>query len=351
MTHIEKLQEMMPMEQILITDPHHINYFIGEMYHVDERFIGLLVPKKGDALLLLNALFNKPETVSTVLFKDGDDITTLLKTHLLKSPLGVDGNTRLRFILPLIKECFDVIDCSDILNTIRSIKDKDEIAKMLAASQSNDAIMLELKSHFKIGMSEMELTKIAVELQSRQPQGGVSFDPIVVFTENGADPHAIASDRTLKQGDTILIDMGGMLDGYASDMTRVYFTDTNSPLQEIYQIVLKANEAAIAAIEIGKPLSSVDKAARDVITEAGYGSYFTHRTGHGIGQQTHEPLDVSDANNTLIEAGMCFSIEPGIYIEGFGGIRIEDLVCIEEDGALVLNNAPKQFEDIIVTLD
>ena len=351
MTNIEKLQNRMTHDAILITDTHHIYYYSGAMYHVDERFIGLMIPKQGEAVLFLNALFNTPQDITTVLFKDGDDLTQLLLPYLNKGTLGVDGNAKLRFILPLMNHGLTIEDCSDDLNAIRSIKDTDEIAKMIAASASNDAIMDELTTHIRLGITELELTKIAVELQSRAPQTGVSFDPIVVFTENAADPHAVASTRPLQMGDTILIDMGGMLDGYASDMTRVYFTDPKSPLKDIYNVVLEANLAAIGAIKIGVPLSTVDKAARDVITKAGYGPYFTHRTGHGIGQETHEPLDVSEANDTLIQAGMCFSIEPGIYMKDFGGIRIEDLVCVLENEVLILNNTPKTFSDIILTID
>ena len=350
MKNIQKLQQQMVVEQILITDTKHIEYYTGTLYHVDERFIGLLVPKTGAAKLFLNRLFMPLDTVEIIGFNDGDDITQLMKSHLVDGDLGVDGNAKLRFILPLIQDDIKVIDASATLNMIRAIKDDHELELMAQASQSNDAIMLELVKHIKVGISEQELTDIAISLQSQAPQTGVSFDPIVVFTENGADPHGVASDRTLVQGDTILIDMGGLLNGYASDMTRVYFTDPNHPLKAIYDIVLAANEAAIAAIEVGKPLSVVDEAARSVITQAGYGPQFTHRTGHGIGRETHEPLDVSSSNNTLIEEGMCFSIEPGIYIEGFGGIRIEDLVCITKDGAKVLNSAPKQFEDIVITL-
>lgn len=350
MTNINKLQKQMQYDSILITDTHHIYYYIGKMYHVDERFIGLLVPKEGEAVLFLNALFNTPENTKTVLFKDGDDIHQLIIPYLQSNTLGVDGNAKLRFILPFMEQGIKVMDCSDDLNAIRAIKDSVEISKMIKASASNDAIMKELSTHFEYGISEEELTDIAVQLQSRAPQTGVSFDPIVVFTENAADPHAVASERTLKHGDTILVDMGGMLDGYASDMTRVFFTDPTSKLKELYEIVLKANEAAINAVKVGVPLSTVDKAARDVITKAGYGEYFTHRTGHGIGQETHEPLDVSEANDTIIQAGMCFSIEPGIYIKDFGGIRIEDLVCVQEDKTLVLNSAPKQFEDIVLNL-
>lgn len=351
MTNIQKLQNQMTMDQMLITDTKQIEYYIDTLYHVDERFIGLYIPKTGSATLILNALFNLPVNVEVVLFNDGDDISTIINSLSISNTLGVDGDAKLRFILPLIKDGMDIIDCSETLNYVRAIKNDDEIQLMIEASLSNDKIMNDLKSQIKYGITEQELTEIAINLQSQSPQTGPSFDPIVVFTENAADPHAIASDRKLKHGDTILIDMGGMLNGYASDMTRVYFTDSNSKLKEIYEVVLEANQAALNTIKPGVPFSVIDKAARDVITAAGYGEYFTHRTGHGIGRETHEPLDVSSSNETLIENGMCFSIEPGIYIKDFGGIRIEDLVCIQDGKPIVLNHVEKNFDDIVLDIE
>lgn len=351
MKNILKLQKAMTTEQILITDTKHIEYYIDTLYHVDERFIGLLVSKHASPKLFLNALFMQTEGIENILFSDGDDITSLIKDHLLSNDLGIDGNTKLRFVLPLIDAGVNVTDCSDTLNGIRAIKDEDELHKMHLASQSNDRIMSELIKHIKPGISEKELTAIAIALQSEEPQTGVSFDPIVVFSENAADPHAVASDRRLKQGDTILIDMGGMLNGYASDMTRVYFTDPNSPIKKLYNVVYEAFIAAANTIDIGVPLSEVDKAARSVIEKHGYGEYFTHRTGHGIGRETHEPLDVSSKNDTLIQEGMCFSIEPGIYIKDFGGVRLENLFCVTKYGIQSLNTLPYDFHDIILELE
>lgn len=348
MTNIEKLQEQMTLSQLLITDTKHIEYYIDTLYHVDERFIGLYIPKVGEASLILNALFNSPSNVEVVLFNDGDDITKIITSLCTNETLGVDGNAKLRFILPLIDSGLKVVDCSHDLNYVRAIKDSHEIQMMQDASNRNDHIMEQLKSKIKYGISELYLTQIAIDLQSQEPQTGPSFDPIVVFTENAADPHGSASDRKLVHGDTVLIDMGGMLNGYASDMTRVYFTDENSKLKEIYNVVLEANKAAIAAIKPGVRFSDVDQAARDVITKAGYGEYFTHRTGHGIGRETHEPLDVSSSNHNIIENGMCFSIEPGIYIKDFGGIRIEDLVCIQNNEVIVLNHVKKDFDDVVL---
>ena len=153
-------------------------------------------------------------------------------------------------------------------------------------------------------------------------------------------------NRTLKEGEAVVVDMGCVIDGYCSDMTRTFFVGYNSE-KEIYDLVLKANLAAEAMIKPGVRFKDIDKAARQVIEEACYGQYFIHRLGHGIGMEVHEPFDVSATNDMIVEEGMCFSIEPGIYIKDRIGIRIEDLVLVTSDGVEVLNKYPKDQEVLI----
>ncbi len=153
-------------------------------------------------------------------------------------------------------------------------------------------------------------------------------------------------DTPLKKGDSIVIDMGCMYQGYCSDMTRtVFYQDVSEKQKEVYQLVLEANIAAEAIIKPGVRLCDIDKAARDVIEKAGYGPHFNHRTGHFIGREVHEYGDVSANFDMPVKEGMIFSIEPGIYIEGEFGVRIEDLVLVTEDGCEILNHYPK---DLIV---
>ncbi len=351
MHKIKELQMMMTQNLMMITNTSNIDYFIDHKYDVGERFIALLVPKDGEATLLLNTLFQSPNNIHTHPITDTTNLTSLLSDFIKGEDLMVDGQCELRFVLDLINKGIKLHNASPILERMRSLKSDEEIAILKEASLRNDAIMKHLIEHIHLEVSEIELANIAVKLQSEEPQTGPSFDPIVVFSENAADPHGIPSSRTLKKGDTILIDMGGMYHKYASDMTRVYFTDPNSKLKELYDIVLEANKLAIAAVKLGSSLAAVDKAARDHITQMGYGAYFTHRTGHGIGRECHETLDVSGSNETIIENGMCFSIEPGIYIEGFGGIRIEDIVCMHKGEVHVLNQAPKEFSDICLHIE
>ncbi len=342
MTRLQNLQNKLNAQTMIIYDPTNISYFTGYKIDPGLRCFLLIIEEGKEPFLIVNALFPTPTSIPYVQYKDGDDINQLLNDNITsQDTIYVDGTLPARFLLPLINESRTFIDGSYLIESLRRIKDTKEIETLKTASEHNDRIMEELIPYFKEGVSEIELANIIKEKQSTHPLTGISFEPISVFSENIADPHATPSNRTLKDGDVILIDMGGTYQNYRSDMTRAFFFGENKELEKLYDIVLEANLKAIEAVEIGKPLSSVDKAARDVITNHGYGEYFIHRTGHGIGLDTHENLDVSSTNDTLIEEGMCFSIEPGIYIEGVGGIRIEDLVCVADGKPKVLNHFPK----------
>ena len=343
---IKTLINKMSVNQAIIYDPFNIDYFIKHKYDVGERFIALLIQKGKEPILFLNKLFNAPTNIHTVTFEDHENPVALLETYLNDELLGVDGNMPSKFILPLINQGYHCLDVAPCIYEIRAIKDVNEIKTLSIASQHNDRIMEEVKQSLKIGMSEIELAKIIDGLQSEHPLNGTSFPSIALFSENSADPHGVPSIRKLKNDDVVLIDMGGIYEGYCSDMTRCFFLGSNKKLEEIYQVVLKANKAGIDAVRPGATLGDVDHATRSVIENAGYGKYFVHRTGHGIGTEVHEFLDVAQNSTTIIKEGMCFSIEPGIYIEGLGGIRIEDLVCVEKQGARVLNSYPKTIDKI-----
>lgn len=347
MERIQKLQNLTQNSSMIISDPTNIYYLTGYKNDPGMRMMLLILNPDQKPQMILHQMFPKVTNIKTITYQDGDDVTALLGSLLTSNSILVDGKMPARFLIPLLNNHRVFHDGSSLIESMRRIKDDSEIKKMKTASHHNDRIMLELIDEIEEGMSEIELTQRIIQKQSEHPLTGISFEPIAVFSESAQDPHAIAGDRKLKKGDMILIDMGGTFQDYRSDMTRCFFYGENETLSKIYDIVLEANLAAINAIQIGVPLSTVDKAARDVITQHGYGPNFTHRTGHGIGLDTHENLDVSSANDTLIEAGMCFSIEPGIYIEGVGGVRIEDLICVTDSEILVLNNFPKTKTNIL----
>ena len=176
---------------------------------------------------------------------------------------------------------------------------------------------------------------------------GFSFEPLVAFGANAADPHHGPDGTVIKPGDSVLFDVGCIKDGYCSDMTRTfYFQKASDEHRRIYEIVRSANETAISKIRPGVPLCELDGAARDLIAEQGYGPFFTHRLGHFIGLGEHEFGDVSSVNTQKAEPGMIFSIEPGIYLPGDTGVRVEDLVLVTEEGCEALNHYSKEFEII-----
>jgi len=326
---------------ILITDEKMIAYLVGQRFHVSERFIGLLI-KKDEIILYLNNLFPTQLTGLTVRrFDDTDDPMKLVNHDLKSDVLYVDKHMAAGFLLrlmhinPLLK-----VEIEEIADKVRSIKDESEMNKMRIASQLNDKAMEIVRSHLKEGVSEMEIASLIPEIFLSLGADDVSFTPIVAFGHNTSDPHAVPNGTRLTKGLPIIIDMGCIKDGYCSDMTRSFFLEDNT-LNHVYQTVLKANLAAIDMVKPGVLLKDIDHAARSVIQSAGYGEYFIHRTGHGIGQEVHEPYDVSASSDVVCEVGMIFSIEPGIYLPDGGGIRIEDLVLVTENGCEVLNHYPK----------
>lgn len=337
-----KLQQRLT-HPILITDENMIDYCVGQHFHVSERFIALLITPT-QAKLFLNNLFPTQLSLDLVRFSDTDDVIQLLANTLTEDTLHVDKHLRAEFLLKLMKlKPLLKVEIDTLADRVRSIKDANEKTKMRLASKLNDDVMNQVPSLLKIGVSEKEVAESIKALFVELGSDGISFDPIVAFGDHCSDPHAMPSDRCLKENESIIIDMGGIKEGYCSDMTRTFFINSN-PIQEVYDCVKRANLAAEAIIRPGVKFSDIDKAARDVITHAGYGEFFIHRTGHGIGRDVHEPYDVSSSNDLYVEEGMCFSIEPGIYLEGKAGVRIEDLVLVTSDGCEVLNHYPKDSE-------
>lgn len=344
---LEKIRSNMKelqLDGLWITDPHSINFVIGREYHVGERFIGLYIDMENKPILVLNKLFSyEGNECDLVEVYDHQDVYTIISNITSGSKIGLDKNMAAQYVLSLIesKPQVQFVNGSDCIDLIRAIKRKEQIEKMKKASELNDKVMSEVRDFIRVGMTELEIEKKIDELF--EANGVVrSFDTIVAFGDHGVDPHAVPSNRVLKENESIIIDMGCILDGYCSDMTRTYFIGDSSDLS-IYNIVLRANQDAIKAIKPGVTFSDLDRVAREIITEAGYGEYFTHRLGHGIGQEVHEPYDVSQSNHQEVKPGMCFSIEPGIYKPGVDAVRIEDLVYVNEEGYGVrLNNLDKE---------
>ena len=238
-----------------------------------------------------------------------------------------------------------VVLSSDCIDDCRACKDAEEQRLMREASRINDEVNEAAKHYVKVGMTEREVAEF-IDAQFRAHGcEGPSFTTIVSFGANAADPHHEPDGTVLKEGDCVLFDMGCVKDRYCSDMTRTWFCGQPTEKQAaVHDLVRRANEAAEALIKPGVRLCDLDAAARDLITEAGYGEYFNHRLGHFIGQTDHEKGDVSSANTAVAKPGMIFSIEPGVYLPGEFGVRVEDLVLVTEGGCEVLNHNDKHWD-------
>lgn len=338
--------------QMLITDPMSIYYLTDVYVQPFERFFGLLLRVDGNHVLFLNKLFFVPQDVGIekVWYSDTDPVTDIVAKYLdHSSPLAVDKDLTARHLLPLMekKAAASFINGSPAVDYTRGIKDAEEQKKMIAASEINDAAMAQFKTLIHDGVTEAEAAGKMLEIYRNLGAEGFSFSPLVAFGANAADPHHEPDDTVVKPGDCVLFDVGCIKDGYCSDMTRTfYFKEVSEHCREIYHIVRRANEAAEALIRPGVRLCDIDTAARDLITKEGYGPQFNHRLGHFIGLKEHEYGDVSSGFDWPVQPGMIFSIEPGIYLAGDTGVRIEDLVLVTEDGVKILNRYPHELEII-----
>ncbi len=223
------------------------------------------------------------------------------------------------------------------LSALRSVKDAAEIAAMEKAIAVAEKALKRIAQRIKIGLSERQIAAMLTQELLASGAESIAFGPIVAAGPNSAIPHAVPTDRAIRAGDLLVIDWGVYVDGYPSDITRTFAVGPIDPeLQRIYEVVKLANEAARRAIRPGLTGRQIDQVARDVIEDAGYGDQFIHRTGHGLGLEIHEPPDMSQANDRPIAVGNVFTIEPGIYLPGRGGVRIEDNVVATADGCRTL---------------
>jgi Xaa-Pro dipeptidase len=239
-------------------------------------------------------------------------------------------------------------DASMIIGDLRTKKGAEEISNMRKAVHVAQDALEAVLPDIKIGMTELEIAgELVVQLLRHGSQPELPFAPIVSGGPNGANPHAVPSGRILQPGDLLVVDWGARVDGYISDLTRTYAVgEIDEEYRQIHQIVLEANEAGRVAASPAVPCANVDIAARSVIQEAGFGEFFTHRTGHGIGMEAHENPYIRGDNLQLLEPGMAFTVEPGIYLPGRNGVRIEDNLVITEHGAECLSDMPRQLRKI-----
>ena len=336
------------LSQMIVSDPKSIWYLTGVDVEPYERLFAFLIREDGRHAFFLNRLYNVRDTgVEEVWFSDTDDAIGMMAEKVeAGKPLGIDKEWKAGFLIPLMERCpgMRVTLASDCVDNCRAVKDAEEQEKMREASRINDEVNRLASEYVKEGMTEKQVAAFIDAEYLKRGCSGNSFTTIVSFGANAADPHHEPDDTALKAGDCVLLDMGCVKDRYCSDMTRTFFCKRADPEQTaIHDLVREANERAEAMIRPGVRFCDIDAAARDMIAAAGYGEYFNHRLGHFIGQTDHEKGDVSSANTRTAEAGMIFSIEPGIYLPGRFGVRVEDLVLVTEEGCELLNREDKKW--------
>ena len=355
-----RLRAINGVDAVVIVPGANMRYFTGLDLHLSERPILALFTPDGNLSMILPELEvpqlqARPDLEARV-FSWTDEAGYMGAFAEAVSALGLEGGTlgvdgftmRVSEWLALqrVDDSLKVKAVERELVNIRARKMPDEIALMRRAIHLSEKALANLLGWVQPGMTERQIAARLSEELSILGSEGNAFGPLVQTGANSALPHGSTSDRALGAGEFLLIDYGGLVGGYPADITRTFCLGTpTDEMRRMYAVVLEANQAATAAAGPGVAMSAVDKAAREVIDAAGYGQYFIHRTGHGLGLDVHEPIpQIAAGVDDLLEPGMAFTIEPGIYVPGVGGVRIEDNVVVTETGVDVLTSFPRSLQ-------
>jgi Xaa-Pro dipeptidase len=334
----------------------NIAYYTGFLIGMSERLAAAVIPLEGEPYFVVNKLerqlrglnpwFNKVE-----IWDEHEDsvkllANTLIKSGHSKSKIGIPTEAPWGWVKNLEKRMpnADFIDVGNQLGYVRMVKTLDEISMIEKACRISDVAMEEAFDQLHTGITEKELQSLMITGMGRR--GASESFVSVLFGERAALPHGSASNRRLRPGEFVLVDMGGLYKGYWSDCTRTVFYGEKPTVKqkEVYEIVLSANRAAFDAIKPGVTCESIDVAAREIITASGYGEFFIHRVGHGLGMEIHEHPYIVRNNKRLLEPNMVFTDEPGIYIIDKIGVRVEDSVLCTETGGRTLTNFPRTLQ-------
>ena len=348
---IQEKMKQTAMPQMLVTDPMAIYWLCGKLFAPGERFLGLLLQTREEspAVLIVNELFRFDEElgIPMVWYSDTDDVTAVLKPLLHpEEKLGVDQTMAAKFLIGLMEgnAAAGYVNGSFTIDETRAVKDAAEQEKLRRASLVNDAAMEKFKGLIHAGVTELEIADQMLGIYKSLGASAHSFDPIVAFGDHAADPHHMPDHTVLKEGDTVLFDVGCIVDDYCSDMTRTVAVGKISDEQKkVYDLVYKAQTTACEAVRAGVPCNKIDAVARDIIYGAGYEGKFGHGLGHSLGLEIHENPRFSPLCETMTEAGMVLSVEPGIYLEGQFGVRIEDIVEIRENDCDIITKSEKKL--------
>jgi D-alanyl-D-alanine dipeptidase len=337
---------------LLVTPGPDLAYLTGHEPPPLERLTVLILVPERDPVLVVPELEQPAAAaapgaadVELVSWRDGEDPYEAAARILRAGRYALNDQTWAAHLLALEHATADClfVAAGRVLPLLRAVKDEDEVALLRAAGAGADAAFADLVGLPFAGRRELDVAADLERLLRGHGHDRVDFT-IVGSGPNGASPHHGAGDRVIGPGDAVVLDFGGRAGGYCSDITRTVFVggEPDQEQRRVYDVVRSAQQAAFEAIRPGVAAQDVDRAARAVISAAGYGDRFVHRTGHGIGLEVHEPPYIVEGNATLLETGMTFSDEPGVYLPNRFGVRIEDQVVVTSDGAERLNEASRE---------
>lgn len=342
------------IEAALITNPENVFYFSGFNSHPYERLLAIMVFKDHDPFLICPKMeifdaLSSGWAFEVVGHDDIENAWDVVKASVMsripsfntlaieKSHLTINGYESIQNRFPNVS----LTGIDERIEELRLFKNEDEIIKMRKAAELADYAIQVGCEAIEEGKTEMAILNI-IESAIKEKGYTMSFDTMVLFGDNATSPHGKPGNRILQKGDFILFDLGVNYEGYCSDITRtVSLGEPSEEKKQIYQVVKEANEKAIEYLKPGIQAMELDKIARDCIEQAGYGEFFTHRLGHGLGISVHESPSINGKNEFVFKEGMVITVEPGIYLKNVAGVRIEDDVLITENGYEVLTKFPK----------
>ncbi len=358
--HLEYLQAIVrnaDLDIIALVPGANLRYLTGISFMLSERPLVVFVPAEGQPAIVIPALEKQNFQQSgfpgqLFAWEDAQGFDTAFRQsaeilNLTGKRIGVEGFTmRVResqTIQQVAAGC-QIIDADAVLVDLRIIKSPEAIDNMRAAVEISEQALGTLLERIEVGMTERQIARMLSELQSELGGEGDAFGPIVLVGARSALPHGEPGDTPLQHGDPLLIDFGTRHNGYVSDITRTFFVgEPSAQMRAVYEAVLAANETGRHAARPGTSGEDIDITTAQVLKDAGFADYIKHRTGHGLGIDVHEHPNITVGDTRPLEPGMAFTIEPGLYLEGELGVRIEDNVVITEDGAESLTSFPREL--------
>ena len=362
LTRLLQLLQQNALDGLAVIPGPNLLYLAGLSFHLMERPVVALFLQDVEPALILSAFEQSKGEASAIPFRlfpyDEDEDSRASAFQAAASYAGLAGRRlgveplRMRFLeFGLLGQAAPevvLVGAEPVVTELRLVKDEAELAWMRRAVEVAQQALRRSLPQIRGGMTERELAgELTLQMLRAGSDSELPFPPIVASGPNSAMPHHVPGERALQSGDLLILDWGATASGYISDLTRTFFLAPLDPqLERIHQLVLRANAAARAAVRPGASCASIDQAARSVITAEGHGPEFRHRTGHGIGMEAHEAPYIRDDNAQLLQPGMTFTVEPGIYLTGRGGVRIEDNVLVTPGGCECLTSLPRELQEV-----